>query len=301
MTVAAGMSLEPSSAFQPRIGRRRLMGRLFTAVCVLAALLAVLVLGALLWHVWRQGAGLLSAGFLTRYESALDPLTSGIKAPLWGTLWLMVATTLLSVPVGVAAAVYLEAYATQNRLTRFIHLNIANLAGVPSVVYGLLGLTVFVRWCALGRSVLAGSAALALLVLPVVIIASREALVAVPRSIQEAAYAVGATRWQTIRAHVLPAALPGIMTGIILALSRAIGEAAPLIVIGAAAYIRAVPAGPLDSFSALPIKIFNWSELAAPEFVRLAGAAIIVLLGVLLGMNALAVGIRAWQQRHKNW
>jgi phosphate transport system permease protein len=205
------------------------------------------------------------------------------------------------VPVGIAAAIYLEEYAPDNRLTRFIHLNIANLAGVPSVVYGLLGLTVFVRWCAFGRSVLAGAAALALLVLPVVIIASREALLAVPKSIREAAYAVGATRWQTIRHHVLPAALPGILTGVILALSRAIGEAAPLIVVGAVAYIRAVPHGPLDPFSALPIKIFNWSELAAPEFVRLAGAAILVLLALLLSMNAVAVGIRAWQQRREPW
>jgi phosphate transport system permease protein len=259
------------------------------------------VLGALLWHICRQGAELLSVHFLTSYESTLEPLTSGIKAPLWGTIWLMALTTILTVPVGVAAAVYLEEYASQNRLTRFIHLNIANLAGVPSVVYGLLGLTVFVRWCAFGRSVLAGAAALALLVLPVVIIASREGLVAVPKSLREAAYAVGATRWQAIRHHVLPAALPGILTGVILALSRAIGEAAPLIVVGAVAYIRAVPSGLRAPFSAMPIKIFNWSELAAPEFVRLAGAAILVLLGVLLSMNAVAVGIRAWQQRHKTW
>jgi phosphate transport system permease protein len=291
----------PSALFQRRRARRRWLGRLFATVCLAAALVAVLVLGLLLWHVWRQGAGLLSRHFLTGGESMLNPLTSGIRAPLWGTIWLMGLTTILAVPVGIAAAVYLEEYAADNRLTRFIHLNIANLAGVPSVVYGLLGLTVFVRWCAFGRSVLAGAAALALLVLPVVIIASREALLAVPQSIREAAYAVGATRWQTIRHHVLPAALPGILTGIILALSRAIGEAAPLIVVGAVAYIRATPHGPLDPFSALPIKIFNWSELAAPEFVRLAGAAILVLLGLLLTMNAIAVGIRGWQQRHKTW
>jgi phosphate transport system permease protein len=287
--------------FTPRIAARRRRGRLFAGVCLAAALVAVLVLGLLLWHVGHAGWALLSGAFLTRFESTLDPLSSGVAAPLWGTLWLMALTTLLAVPVGIGAAVYLEEYSAQNWLTRFIALNIANLAGVPSVVYGLLGLTVFVRWCALGRSVLAGGAALALLVLPVVIIASREALVAVPKSIREAAYAVGATRWQAIRHHVLPAALPGIMTGVILALSRAIGEAAPLIVVGAVAYIRAVPHGPLDTFSALPIKIFNWSELAAPEFVRLAGAAIIVLLAVLLSMNTLAAGIRAWQQRHKSW
>jgi len=301
MTATASPIPLPQALFEPRLARRRLAGRLFAGACLAASLVAVLVLGALLWHVSRQGSELLSMHFLTSYESTLNPLSSGIKAPLWGTIWLMALTTILAVPVGVAAAVYLEEYSTQNRLTRFIHLNIANLAGVPSVVYGLLGLTLFVRWCAFGRSVLAGAASLALLVLPVVIIASREALLAVPKSIREAAYAVGATRWQAIRHHVLPAALPGIMTGIILALSRAIGEAAPLIVVGAVAYIRAVPSGPLDAFSALPIKIFNWSELAAPDFVRLAGAAILVLLGVLLTMNAVAVGIRAWQQRHRTW
>ena len=301
MSTPASPAPARRACFQPRLARRRLVGRLFAALCLVAALVAVLVLGSLLWHVWRQGGNLLSARFLTSAESTLDPLTSGVLSPLWGTIWLMALTTVLAVPVGVAAALYLEEYATQNRLTRFIGLNIANLAGVPSVVYGLLGLTVFVRWCAFGRSVLAGGAALALLVLPVVIIASREALLAVPKSIREAAYAVGATRWQTIRHHVLPAALPGIMTGVILALSRAIGEAAPLIVVGAVAYIRAVPSGPFDAFSAMPIKIFNWSELAAPEFVRLAGAAILVLLAVLLRMNAVAVGLRAWQQRKKTW
>jgi phosphate transport system permease protein len=297
VTTLAGT--ERPMLFQRRLARRRWLGRLFSTGCLAAAVVAALVLGLLLWHVWRQGAGLLSKHFLTSGESMLNPLTSGIRAPLWGTIWLMGLTTLLAVPVGIAAAVYLEEYAADHRLARFIHLNIANLAGVPSVVYGLLGLTVFVRWCAFGRSVLAGAAALALLVLPVVIIASREALRAVPKSIREAAYAVGATRWQTIRHHVLPAALPGILTGVILALSRAIGEAAPLIVVGAVAYIRAVPHGPLDPFSAMPIKIFNWSELAAPEFERLAGAAILVLLGLLLTMNAVAVGIRAWQQREK--
>jgi phosphate transport system permease protein len=301
MTAAATPLPLSEGAFRPRLARRRLVGRLFAGACLAASLVAVLVLASLLAHVWRQGAELLSVHFLTSFESTLRPLTSGIRAPLWGTIWLMAITTALAVPVGMASAVYLEEYATQNRLTRFIHLNIANLAGVPSVVYGLLGLTLFVRWCSLGRSLLAGGASLALLVLPVVIIASREALVAVPKSIREAAYAVGATRWQTIRHHVLPAALPGIMTGIILGLSRAIGEAAPLIVVGAVAWTHEVPHSPLDPFTAMPIKIFNWSELAAPDFVRLAAAAILVLLGVLLSMNAVAVGIRGWQQRHKTW
>ncbi len=291
----------PASLFAPRLVRRRVIGAVFAAACRLASLVAVVVLGSLLWHVWRQGADLLSLHFLTDTESRLEPLTSGIMPPLWGTVWLMAATTILAVPVGIAAAIYLEEYAVQNRLTRFIHLNIANLAGVPSVVYGLLGLTIFVRWFGLGRSVVAGAAALALLVLPVVIIASREALSAVPKSTREAAYAVGATRWQTIWAHVLPAALPGIMTGIILALSRAIGEAAPLIVVGAVMFSNFAPHGPLDSFSALTVKIFNWSEDARHEYIRLAGAASLVLMALLLSMNALATGIRGWQQRRRPW
>ncbi len=287
--------------FRPRLAARRVLGGLFGLACRLAALAAGLVLGCLLWHVWRQGGHLLSLRFLTSFESTLDPLASGVKSPLWGTVWLIGLTTILAVPVGIAAAVYLEEFAPRSRLMQLLHLNIANLAGVPSVVYGLLGLTVFVRWCALGRSVLAGAAALALLILPVAIITTREALAAVPQSIRQAAYSVGATRWQTVRDHVLPAALPAIMTGMILALSRAVGEAAPLIVVGAVAYSRTVPTSPLDGFSALPIKIFNWSELASPEFVQLTGAAILVLLGVLLGTSALAVGIRAWYQRRRLW
>lgn len=295
------MPVHSPTMFAPRLARRRLIAGLFAALCIAASLVAVVVLAALLWHVWHKGAGLLTARFLTAFDSTLNPLRSGVKGPLWGTIWLISLTTLCAVPIGVGAAIYLEEYAPHNRLTRFIHLNIANLAGVPSVVYGLLGLTIFVRWCAFGRSVLAGAASLALLVLPVVIIASREAIKAVPDSVRQAAYALGATRWQTIRAHVLPAALPGIMTGLILALSRAIGEAAPLIVVGAVAYIRSVPDGPFDTFSAMPIKIFNWSEQPGPEFEQLAAAAIIVLLAVLLSMNAVAVGLRAWHQGRKTW
>jgi phosphate transport system permease protein len=203
--------------------------------------------------------------------------------------------------VGVAAAVYLEEYAPNNRLTRFIHINISNLAGVPSIVYGLLGLAVFVRTLGLGRSVISGALTLTLLVLPVIIIASREALRAVPQSFRHAAYAVGATRWQTIRAHVLPAAVPGITTGVILALSRAIGEAAPLIFLGAQVYITFVPRGLRDEFAVLPIQIYTWTDQPQAEFHHLAAAGIIVLLGTLIPMNALAIGVRAWHQRRKAW
>jgi phosphate transport system permease protein len=179
--------------------------------------------------------------------------------------------------------------------------NIANLAGVPSIVYGILGLAVFVRSLGYGRSVLAGALTLSLLILPVIIIAGREALRAVPQSFRHAAYAVGATRWQTIRAHVVPAALPGIMTGMILALSRAIGEAAPLIMLGALTYVPFVPQGPMDAFTALPIQIYAWSDQPQPEFHHLAAAGIIVLLSTLIPMNALAVTVRAWRQRRKAW
>jgi phosphate transport system permease protein len=203
--------------------------------------------------------------------------------------------------VGVAAAIYLEEYAPDNRFTRLIQVNIANLAGVPSIVYGILGLAVFVRWLRFDRSVLAGALTLSLLIMPVIIIASREALLAVPQSIRHAAYALGATRWQTIRSHVLPAALPGIMTGVILAVSRAVGEAAPLLMIGALTYVAFVPEGPLDAFTALPIQIYDWCDRPQPEFHHLAAAGIIVLLGILLPMNAVAVALRAWHQRRRAW
>jgi phosphate transport system permease protein len=199
--------------------------------------------------------------------------------------------------VGVAAAIYLEEYAPKGRLSRFIEVNIANLAGVPSIVYGILGLAIFVRWMAMGRSVLAGSLTMSLLILPIIIIASREAIRAVPGSIRLAAFAVGATRWQTVRDHVLPGALPGILTGVILALSRAIGESAPMIMIGALAYVAFTPKGPMDAFMPLPIQIFNWAARPQQEFHQLAAAGIVVLLGVLLLMNATAVFIRYRSQR----
>lgn len=306
--------------FAPRLRRRRLLGRLFQATCLFAGLLAVLVLVLLLVHVGYEGAPLLSLRFLTGLPSHLDPESSGVRGALWGTIWLIVLTAIFSVPTGIGAAIYLEEYTRRSRFTSFITLNIANLAGVPSIVYGILGLALFVRWLVGSRSVLAGALTMTLLVLPVIIIAAREALVAVPKSLREAAYAVGATRWQTVRQHVLPAALPGIMTGIILALSRAIGETAPLIMLGALTYVGFVPgewkAGTpftlaglwqwftrtLDSpFSALPIQVYNWASQPDDVFRQLAATGIIVLLIVLLSMNALATGIRAWQQRHRTW
>jgi phosphate transport system permease protein len=190
------------------------------------------------------------------------------------------------------AAIYLEEYASKNRFTAFIEVNIANLAGVPSIVYGILGLAVFVRFMGLERSVLAGAMTMSLLVMPVIIIAAKEAIRAVPSSLRQAAFAVGATRWQVVRHHVLPSAIPGILTGVILALSRAIGETAPLIMIGALTYVAFVPEGPLDEFTALPIQIFNWTARPQETFHELAAGGIIVLLAILLLMNATAVYIR---------
>lgn len=286
--------------FDPGLHKRRRLGVVFGAICMCMSLVGIFFLTVLLAFVLGQAWPHLKVDFLTSFPSQLWPETSGVKSALWGSIWISILTILISVPVGVGAAIYLEEYAPPGRLTRFIHINISNLAGVPSIVYGILGLAVFVRWLSLGRSVAAGGLTLSLLVLPLVIIVTREALVAVPQSIRLAAYALGATRWQTIRSHVIPAALPGIMTGTILALSRAIGEAAPLLILGALTYVAFVPLGPLDAFTALPLQIYAWIDAPQEEFHRLAAAGIIVLLAVLLPMNAVAIGVRAWRQRKKN-
>jgi phosphate transport system permease protein len=277
------------------------MGVIFAASCVILTVLAVLMLGVLLVGVFLDARPWLNAHFLTNFPSVMFPEKAGIKSALAGSLWLISLTALFSVPVGIGAAIYLQEYAPKGRFANFIQLNIANLAGVPSIVYGILGLAMFVRFCHMGRSVLAGGLTLFLLILPVVIIASREALSAVPDSIRQAAFAVGATRWQVIWHHVLPAALPGICTSIILALSRAVGEAAPLLILGALTYVTFVPEGPLDSFTALPMQIFDWASRPQKEFHGLAAAAIIVLLAILLSMNALAIGLRSWYQRKQQW
>jgi len=229
------------------------------------------------------------------------PSKAGYKSAVVGSLWLLGFTALLAIPIGIAAAVYLEEYAARNRLNRFIELNISNLAGVPSIVYGILGLAVFVRTFGWGRSVLAGAATMSLLILPVIIIAAREAIKAVPSSIRQGAYALGATRWQVISHHVLPSAIPGILTGVILAMSRAIGETAPMIMIGALSYVAFVPQGPMDDFTVLPIQIFNWVSFPSQEFHMLAACGILLLLGVLLTMNAVAIIIRFRAQRNLKW
>ncbi|MCB9516501.1 MAG: phosphate ABC transporter permease PstA [Candidatus Krumholzibacteriia bacterium] len=260
--------------------------------------LGVVLLAVLLFQVSRQGFQWLDLDFLRNFPSRF-PERAGILSALAGTLWLIGFTALFSIPVGVAAAVYLEEFSRPGRLRSVIEVNISNLAGVPSIVYGLLGLTLFVRGLGLGRSVLAGALTMSLLILPVIIIASREALRAVPQSLRQGAMALGATRWQAVRHHVLPSALPGVLTGVILALSRAIGETAPLIMIGALTYIAFTPDGPMDDFTALPIQIFNWTARPQAEFHGLAAAGIIVLLAVLLLMNGAAIALRYRTQRKR--
>lgn len=256
-----------------------------------ATLLGLLVLAILLADILRDGLGRLSWDFLTGLPSR-HAENAGIFPALAGTVWVIAVTTGLAVPVGIGAAVYLEEYGDRGWWARLIEINIANLAGVPSVIYGLLALGLFVRTLGFGRSVLAGAATLALLVLPVVILASREALRAVPPSLREASYALGATRWQTVWHQVLPVALPGMLTGTILALSRAIGETAPLLAIGALTYVPFAPDGIRSPFTVLPIQVFNWMSRPQEAFLENAAAGIMVLLVLLLGMNGFAAWLR---------
>jgi phosphate transport system permease protein len=287
---ARGLAAGPG-LFEPRAETRRRIGLVFAAICFIATVIGVLFLAVLLFDIFRDGSSRLSLDFLRGMPSRFAA-RSGIKPALFGSLWTLALTAILSFPLGVGTAIWLEEYAPDNRFTRLIQTNIANLAGVPSIVYGMLGLTVFVRWFAMGGSILAGACTLALLILPVIIIASQEAIRAVPNSIRLGAYALGATRWETIRLQVFPQALPGILTGTILALSRAIGEAAPLIVIGAAAFVAYVPRSPLDEFTVIPIQTFNWVSKPQPAFREVAAAGSIVLLAALLTLNAAAIWLR---------
>jgi phosphate transport system permease protein len=285
-----------------RAARRR-SGRLFELSGLLATCVGLVVLAVLVVDVLSDGLPRLGWEFITSYPSR-KPENAGILAALVGSLWLLVLTAIVAFPIGVGAAIYLEEYSTQSRLQRLIEINIANLAGVPSIIYGLLGLELFVRIMRPitgGRSVLAGALTMALLVMPIVIIAAREALRAVAMSQRTAAYALGATRWQVTSRVVVPAALPGILTGTILALSRAVGETAPLITMGALTYVAFVPelslAGLQSPFTALPIQIFNWVSRPQPGFHVNAAAGIVVLLVVLLMMNAVAIVLRNRYQR----
>ncbi len=292
------------SEYQTNNVLRHLKGRLFYLLCLLGSLVGILLLVTLLNDIRQDGFHYMSKHFFTNFPSR-KPEIAGFHGAIMGTLWVMGIVAITSFPIGVGAALYLEEYAIKNKLTSLIQTNISNLAGVPSIVFGILGLQLFVRGtigygpaicigeqCGFGRSVISGALTLTLLILPIVIVASQEAIKAVPPSIREASYGVGATRWQTVSSHVLPQAMPGIMTGMILALSRAIGETAPIIMIGALTFVAFRPEGPLDPFTAMPIQVLNWISRPQAAFHELAATGIVVLLITLLTMNAIAVLIR---------
>jgi phosphate transport system permease protein len=268
----------------------------FQVIALVVLVGALAALAVLVATVWRDGIGRLDWRFLTTFPSRRAE-DAGIYHAIAGSFYVIALTGAMALPVGVAAAVYLEEYGGRSRIARFIELNIANLAAVPSIIYGLLGLGLFVRAMGMGRSVLAGAATLALLALPVVILSTREALRTVPSSIREGSYALGATKWQTIWHQVLPMALPGILTGLILALSRAIGETAPPITIGALTYIPFAPDSIWSPFTVLPIQVFNWVSRPQVAFKENAAAGILVLLALLLTMNAIAIVLRDRFQR----
>ena len=289
------------SDFKTSMSARYGLDWAFSVLVTLAALVGIAVLGVLLVDVVRDGSKMLSLNFLSSFPSQIFPENGGIYPALIGSLWLLGLTGLISVPVGLGAAIYLEEYAEDTRINQMIEINISNLAGVPSVIYGLLGLGIFVQLLAPvtgGDSVLTGALTLSLLILPVIIVATREALRAIPDSIREGGYALGATRWEMIWSHLLPMALPGALTGIILALSRAIGEAAPILVVGVSLYQTYATAGPFDGYMALPTQIYDWISRPQQIFQDSAVAGIVVVMAVLLQANSFAIWLRnRFQQR----
>ncbi len=277
--------------FEQELAFRQRKGKILEILALFSILLGIVVLLTLLVDVFLDGYPWLSPRLFTEFPSRF-PQKAGLRSALQGSIWLMFFTAIMAIPIGVGAGIYLEEFAKKNRLTEFIEINIANLAGVPSIIYGLLGLGLFVRSLGLGRSLLAGALTMTLLVLPIIIVTTREAIRAVPSSIRLAALALGANEWETARDHVLAYSLPAILTGVILAMSRAIGETAPLITIGALTYIAFDLRGPLDIFTVLPIQIFNWVSLPQKDFQSLSAAGIIILLALLLSMNAVAIWLR---------
>jgi phosphate transport system permease protein len=295
------------------ISRRKLFDRLFVVVGMLVMFSALLVLAVLFVDLVREGAPRLNLDFLMQFPSR-KPERAGILSAWVGTSLIMLTTATIAVPVGVAAAIYLEEYAPKNWLTAIIEINVTNLAGVPSIIYGLLALGLFVYQFNLGQSILTAGLTLSLLILPIVIVATREALRAVPRPIREAAYALGATRWEVTAHHVLPYSMGGILTGMIIGLSRAIGETAPLITIGALSFIAFLPQSPVtsefpflsfawlkDAFTAMPIQMFNWVSRPDPRFQVNAAAAGAILLGMTLLMNGIAIWLRFRFRKRVNW
>jgi phosphate transport system permease protein len=288
------------SDFKASMSTRYVRDSAFTVLVTVAALIGIIILVVLLVDVTRDGSSMLSLNFLTSFPSQIFPENGGIYPALIGSLWLLGLTALISVPLGLGAAVYLEEYAQDTRINRIVEVNISNLAGVPSVIYGLLGLGIFVQLLAPvtgGTSVLTGALTLSLLILPVIIVATREALRAIPASIREGGYALGATKWEVIRSHLLPMALPGALTGIILALSRAIGEAAPILVVGVSLYQTYVTTGPFDGYMALPTQIYDWISRPQQVFQDSAAAGIVVIMVVLLLANSVAIVLRNRYQK----
>ena len=285
------MAVIPQSEFQWRQARRKWMGRAFHGLCLLSVCIALGMLTVLLIYLLQQGVTGIDWSFLTSFPSR-HPDKAGIKPAMLGSIYVVLVAGVVSFTLGVATALFLEEYATRSKFAKIAKINIANLAGVPSIVYGILGLQIFVHSMHLGNSVLAGGFTLALLVLPIVIVAASEAVRAVPPSLREGSYALGATRWQVIWRMVIPQAFPGILTGVILAVSRAIGETAPLIAMGALTFVPFTPDSPLSRFTVLPIQIFNWTSRPQEGFRETAAAGIIVLLVILLVMNAGAVILR---------
>ena len=279
--------------------KNRLKDQLFKYWGIFCTIIGLVLLVVFIGDILVDGVRRIDWGFITNLPSR-KPEKSGIYTALMGSIWILFFTTIIAFPIGVAAGIYLEEYSKKNKLAGLLEINISNLAGVPSIIYGLLGLEVFVRIMNLGPSVLAGSLTLSLLILPIVIVATREAIKAVPSSIKDASFALGASKWQTIWHQILPASGGGILTGVILALSRAVGETAPLIVVGALAYVPFAPENPLDEFSVLPIQIFNWISRPQPGFIENAAAAIIILLLITFIMNGIAVYFRnKWQKKWK--
>ena len=280
-------------------GRNHIIDKSFKYFAIFCTFFGIAVLAIFLINICVMGITRINWQFIISLPSR-SPEKAGIITALVGTLWILVLTAFIAIPIGVGAGIYLEEYAKKNRLARIFEINITNLAGVPTIIYGMLGLEIFARVMNMKGSLLAGACTLSLLILPIIIVATRESLKAVPKSLREAAFALGATKWQTTSMQVLPAASGGIVTGVILALSRAIGETAPLIVVGALAYVPFIPSSPTDEFTVLPIQIFNWISRPQKGFTINSAAAIIILLIITFIMNGFAVYLRnRWQKKVK--
>lgn len=280
--------------------KNRLKDKAFEYLGIACTLFGLVVLAIFIGDILADGLSRIDWDFLKSLPSR-KPEKAGIFTAWTGSLWILVFTTIIAFPLAVSAGIYLEEYGDNGRWSSLLEVNISNLAGVPSIIYGLLGLEIFVRIFKMGNSVLAGAFALALLILPIIIVATREAIRTVPPSIRAASYALGATKWQTIWNQVLPASLGGIFTGVILAISRAVGETAPLIIVGALAYVPFAPSSPMDEFTVMPIQIFNWVSRPQHGFTVNAAAAIIILLLITFVMNGIAVYLRNKWQKKINW